>query len=216
MWSLHVSDHRLGSLPQNLPASLRYLQLDNNRFRTPSALPGNVSQLHSSPPAHTSHARHHAAASQQLAAPADPGNNYRRQQTRFIDAQPAIYHDVLAELLGGQKENHWMWFVFPQIAGLGESDMARRYAISGLEEARAYLAHPVLGQRLRECTGIVADLNDKTAKDIFGDPDHLKFHASMRLFAEAAATPAEKAPFEECLQIYFGGKRHPETMFLGT
>ena len=136
---------------------------------------------------------------------------------RFLEAQAGVYEQSCAELRAGRKRSHWMWFVFPQIRGLGSSEMAVRYAISSLEEARAYLEHAVLGMRLRECVGIVCDVEGKTASEIFGYPDDLKFHSSMTLFAKAAAPFAKAAEpsanaakglcdvFEEALAKYFGG-----------
>ncbi len=109
---------------------------------------------------------------------------------------------VLAELAAGRKHTHWMWFVFPQIAGLGHSAMARRYALGSLEEARAYLAHPVLGPRLLRCAGLVNAVEGRTVNAILGSPDDLKFHSCMTLFALAA--PGE-AVFREALAKYFGG-----------
>ena len=104
---------------------------------------------------------------------------------RFVEAQDRVYAAVLDELGHGRKRTHWMWFVFPQIAGLGHSPMAERYAISGLDEARAYLAHPLLGLRLRQCTELVNAVSGKSAHDIFSSPDDVKFRSSMTLFAEA-------------------------------
>jgi uncharacterized protein (DUF1810 family) len=136
---------------------------------------------------------------------------------RFVDAQAGVYEQACAELRAGQKRSHWMWFVFPQIRGLGSSEMAVQYAISGREEARAYLDHPVLGARLRECAGIVVELEGKTVEEIFGYPDDLKFHSSMTLFDEAAALfaevegPAERV-FHEALKKYFGGKTDRGTL----
>src|ERR1700742_3944756 len=105
---------------------------------------------------------------------------------RFVTAQDPVIDHALAELRTGRKRSHWMWFVFPQIAGLGHSDMARRYAIASLEEARAYLAHPVLGPRLKQCTRAVLEVQDRSVSDIFGYPDERKFHSAMTLFARAA------------------------------
>lgn len=121
---------------------------------------------------------------------------------RFVAAQDPVYPNVVAELRAGQKRSHWMWFVFPQIAGLGFSAMAQRYAIGSLAEAVAYLAHPVLGRRLRECTALVLAVPDRSAHAIFGSPDDVKFHSSMTLFAQAAP---DEALFHEALQKYFGG-----------
>ncbi len=105
---------------------------------------------------------------------------------RFLDAQRSVYDHVLDELRQGRKRSHWMWFVFPQIAGLGSSEMSQRYAISSLAEARAYLAHPVLGERLRECTRLVAATEGRTAEQIFGEVDAMKLRSSMTLFHRAA------------------------------
>ena len=134
------------------------------------------------------------------------------QLQRFTAAQAVVYDDVLDELRSGRKRSHWMWFIFPQIAGLGHSDMAQRYAISGLNEARAYLAHPMLGARLRECAALVAAVEGRTIGEIFGSPDDLKFHASMTLFAEAATVPAEEVVFDVCLRKYFAGRLHEGTL----
>ena len=102
---------------------------------------------------------------------------------RFEDAQLGVYDTALAELRAGRKRSHWIWFVFPQLTGLGHSSTARRYGISGVEEARAYLAHPVLGRRLRECAEVVQALDGVTIEQIFGYPDYLKVRSSMTLFA---------------------------------
>jgi uncharacterized protein (DUF1810 family) len=128
---------------------------------------------------------------------------------RFVDAQDGIHEAALAELTAGRKRTHWMWFVFPQISGLGLSPMAQRYAISGLDEARAYLAHPLLGARLLDCTRAVNRIEGRTARDIFGSPDDLKFRSSMTLFAEAS--PQQPA-FGEALSRYYGGERDPATL----
>ena len=119
---------------------------------------------------------------------------------RFIDAQDRVYDGVCRELRAGRKTSHWMWFVFPQIAGLGRSPTAMRFAISSLDEARAYLAHPVLGRRLRECASLVNAVQNKTAHEIFGYPDDLKFHSCMTLFAHAAS---DNDVFVEALSKYF-------------
>lgn len=128
---------------------------------------------------------------------------------RFVTAQSGVYERALAELRRGRKESHWMWFVFPQIAGLGHSPTAQTYAIRSLDEARAYLAHPVLGPRLRQCAGTANAVEGRTAHDIFGSPDDLKFRSSMTLFA--AAAPEEPA-FRQALQQYFAGAGDPRTM----
>ena len=122
---------------------------------------------------------------------------------RFVDAQSGVHETALAELQAGKKRSHWMWFVFPQVAGLGSSAMAQRYAISGLAEARAYLAHPVLGRRLVACTTAVNAVEGRSAHDIFGSPDDLKFRSSMTLFAKAAP---HEAAFREALAKYYGGQ----------
>ena len=128
---------------------------------------------------------------------------------RFAQAQAPVYPQVLAELGAGCKRSHWMWFVFPQLAGLGHSAMARRYAIASLEEARAYLAHPVLGARLRECSALVLAAPGSDIHRIFGSPDDLKFHSCMTLFRRAAP---DEAVFGQCLQKYFGGQSDPLTL----
>ena len=128
---------------------------------------------------------------------------------RFVNAQQSIYDDVLRELGEGHKRSHWMWFIFPQIKGLGHSVMAREYAISSREEAEAYLRHPVLGQRLEECARLVAAINGRSVEDIFGYPDYMKFRSSMTLFSNVAPN---REIFEECLQKYFGGEPDPVTL----
>ena len=130
---------------------------------------------------------------------------------RFVAAQAGVYEDAVDELRDGRKQSHWMWFVFPQLAGLGVSPTARRYAIRGLDEARAYLAHPLLGVRLHECTAIVNALAGRSAQDIFGPPDDAKFRSSMTLFEQAAG---QVEPFRRALDKYFGGARDPRTLQL--
>jgi uncharacterized protein (DUF1810 family) len=127
------------------------------------------------------------------------------QLERFVRAQDdgGSYQQAVAELRAGRKSSHWIWFIFPQVAGLGFSAMSQRYAISGLAEARAYLGHPVLGPRLAECAEIVADTEGSTATDIFGGTDAMKLRSSMTLFA-AAAGPGEPV-FGEVLAKFFGG-----------
>src|SRR5882724_5032291 len=105
---------------------------------------------------------------------------------RFVDAQNPVYDRVRAELRSGRKQTHWMWFIFPQIAGLGHSAMAQRYAISSLQEAQAYLDHAILGSRLRDCTGLVTRVEGRTAREILGPPDDMKFRSCLTLFAHAA------------------------------
>jgi uncharacterized protein (DUF1810 family) len=127
---------------------------------------------------------------------------------RFVQAQAATYDAALAELRAGRKTSHWMWFVFPQIEGLGRSPTAQRYAISGLEEARAYLAHPVLGPRLRESAAALLDSPARSAEDVLGGIDALKLRSSMTLFARAA--PDEEL-FRAVLDRFYGGEADPET-----
>jgi uncharacterized protein (DUF1810 family) len=128
---------------------------------------------------------------------------------RFTAAQAPVIEAVRAELAAGEKRSHWMWFVFPQIAGLGSTDMARRYAIVSLDEARAYLADPVLGPRLVELTALVNGVEGRTVHEIFGSPDDLKFRSSMTLFAEAG--PEEPA-FRGALEKYYAGAPDPRTL----
>lgn len=127
---------------------------------------------------------------------------------RFIEAQEPCYHDVLAELRRGRKTTHWMWFIFPQIAGLGSSPMSQRFAIASLDEARAYLAHPVLGARLRECTEILLETNQRSADEIFGPIDAKKLRSCMTLFWMAAP---EDRVFREVLTRYYGGDQDAAT-----
>jgi uncharacterized protein (DUF1810 family) len=131
---------------------------------------------------------------------------------RFIEAQDGVYEQACSELRAGQKQTHWMWFIFPQIRGLGSSAMASQYAISSLEEAHAYLEHPVLGQRLREITAIVTGLKNRTVEQIFGYPDDMKFHSSMTLFAQAATISQEDLIFSQALDKYFSGREDAATM----
>jgi uncharacterized protein (DUF1810 family) len=131
---------------------------------------------------------------------------------RFVEAQAGVYEQACAELRVGRKRSHWMWFVFPQIRGLGGSEMATRYAISGLGEARAYLEHEVLGPRLEKCAGIVVGVEGRTVEEIFGYPDDLKFHSSMTLFAKAAEASAGTQVFSNALEKYFGGERDRGTL----
>jgi uncharacterized protein (DUF1810 family) len=127
---------------------------------------------------------------------------------RFVTAQDGVYDHALAELRAGRKSSHWMWFVFPQIAGLGFSATSRHYAISSPDEALAYLAHPVLGPRLRECAAVVAATSGRTAEQIFGGVDAQKLHSSMTLFHRVA--PGELV-FHEVLDKYFDGIPDPGT-----
>jgi uncharacterized protein (DUF1810 family) len=128
---------------------------------------------------------------------------------RFVDAQRDVYATALAELRAGNKRSHWMWFIFPQIKGLGSSEMARLYGIASADEAAAYLAHPVLGARLRESAAAVAAHDDRGADEIFGHPDDRKFHSSMTLFADVAP---DEAIFQTCLDQFFDGMPDPATI----
>jgi len=127
----------------------------------------------------------------------------------FVAAQDRVYAEVTAELRAGRKQTHWMWFIFPQLTGLGRSPMAERYGLADLTAARAYLAHAVLGPRLRSCTKLVNAVAGRTAHEIFGSPDDLKFRSSMTLFARA--DPAEPA-FRAALDRYYGGSEDPRTL----
>ncbi len=128
---------------------------------------------------------------------------------RFVDAQAPVYDEVRRELRAGRKESHWMWFVFPQIAGLGQSPTSIRFAIASLEEARAYLAHPILGPRLRECAKLAVEVEGRTAREIFGPVDEMKFRSSMTLFAQAAR---DEDVFQRCVDKYFAGSHDPATL----
>jgi uncharacterized protein (DUF1810 family) len=121
---------------------------------------------------------------------------------RFVEAQDAVYPHVLDELRLGRKTGHWMWFIFPQVAGLGHSPMSQRYAISSIDEARAYLAHPILGTRLRDCMQLAAAIPDRSAEEVFGPIDSRKLRSSATLFHESA--PDEPA-FTRVLERYFDG-----------
>ena len=136
------------------------------------------------------------------------GDPYNLQ--RFVDAQREIFSQVLSELREGRKQSHWMWYIFPQIKGLGSSPMAQRYAILSLDEARAYWGHPVLGDRLRECTQLVTAARGQSIEDILGYPDNLKFHSSMTLFAHAAEPSS--TVFEDALRRYFRSEYDHLTM----
>lgn len=128
---------------------------------------------------------------------------------RFVDAQASTYEQARSELAAGQKRSHWMWFIFPQIRELGSSSMAQRFAISGIAEASDYLAHPMLGARLRECTDLVNTIEGRSIEQIFGYPDDLKFHSSMTLFAQVSE---DDAVFTTALGRYFFGKADRATM----
>lgn len=129
--------------------------------------------------------------------------------THFLEAQEPVLDQVTRELAAGEKRSHWMWFIFPQIAGLGHSHMAQRYALHSLEEAQRYAGHAILGERLRRCTRLVCEVKNRDLPDIFGYPDDLKFHSSMTLFALAVP---EEALFSSALEKYFGGRKDAKTM----
>ena len=129
---------------------------------------------------------------------------------RFVEAQDPVFEHVCAELREGQKRTHWMWFIFPQLRGLGRSEMATKFAIASREEAQAYLAHEILGPRLRLCTQLVNDVAGRPISEIFGYPDDLKFHSSMTLFANAA----EDQIFNAAVKKYFSGKLDARTVEL--
>jgi uncharacterized protein (DUF1810 family) len=131
--------------------------------------------------------------------------------THFVTAQAPIYPAVLAELRAGRKRTHWMWFVFPQLRGLGRSETARYYGIIDLAEAREYLAHPLLGARLRECAGVVLAVEGRSAVEIFGEVDALKFRSSVTLFGRAA--PAETL-YRQAIEKYYDGIGDPATLEL--
>ena len=128
---------------------------------------------------------------------------------RFIDAQNSCYPNVVKELTQGKKVSHWIWFIFPQIDGLGHSSTAKRYAIKSLQEAKAYLEDPVLGARLIECTRLVMRIENKSAEKIFGYPDYLKFHSSMTLFANLEHSPEI---FKDALIMFYDGVADKNSM----
>lgn len=130
---------------------------------------------------------------------------------RFVDAQEPVYEEVLGELRSGRKRRHWIWFVFPQLRGLGRSPTAKRFGIWSLGEARAYLQHDVLGPRLHECARLVAQIDGSSADDIFGWPDNLKVRSSMTLFAHATD---ENADFRAVLDKFYAGEEDPATVEL--
>jgi uncharacterized protein (DUF1810 family) len=128
---------------------------------------------------------------------------------RFVRAQEAVYEQALRELRAGKKEGHWMWFIFPQLQGLGSSATARFYAIASTGEARAYLDHPILGPRLRQCVRVLLEIEDLTASEILGFPDALKLRSCLTLFAAVAE---DDRIFQDGLARYFGGETDPATL----
>jgi uncharacterized protein (DUF1810 family) len=144
---------------------------------------------------------------QEATAVADPFN-----LERFVGAQAAVYPQVVAELHAGEKRSHWIWFIFPQMKGLGHSSQSEYYGIGALEEAAAYLRHPVLGARLRQCTRLVTQVEGRAISRILGNPDDLKFRSSMTLFARAAEEAGlDAADFNNALKKYFNGEGDPLT-----
>jgi uncharacterized protein (DUF1810 family) len=132
----------------------------------------------------------------------------------FVNAQSDVYNQVTDELTKGRKRTHWMWFIFPQLAGLGHSSMAQRYAILDLDQARRYLADPLLGSRLRHDVRLMMSHEEKSALDILGSPDDLKFRSNLTLFAEATLDHSDRALFKQALDRFYGGKRDPRTIEL--
>jgi uncharacterized protein (DUF1810 family) len=130
---------------------------------------------------------------------------------RFVDAQDTVYDAVLVELRAGRKRSHWMWFIFPQLAALGRSATAQRYGISGLPEGQAFLAHPVLGARLRECSRLAAGVPDGSAEKVFGWPDNLKLRSSMTLFTHCTDDVGD---FTAVLDRYYAGEEDAATVEL--
>jgi uncharacterized protein (DUF1810 family) len=131
--------------------------------------------------------------------------------SRFVRAQDGEYDRALSELRGGRKRSHWMWYIFPQLEGLGSSEISRRYAIRSIDEARAYLENPVLGARLKECAEAVLGVEGRSAHEIFGSPDDMKLRSCATLFARASPPGS---PFERLLAKYFGAEQDPRTLRL--
>jgi uncharacterized protein (DUF1810 family) len=133
---------------------------------------------------------------------------------RFLDAQSDVHDEVTKELTEGRKQTHWMWYVFPQLEGLGHSSMSQRYATRDLDQARRYLAHPLLGSRLRRDVRLVMSHKGRSALDILGSPDDLKFQSCLTLFAEATSDDSDQALFKQALDQFYGGQADPRTMEL--
>ncbi|QEH35987.1 hypothetical protein OJF2_45450 [Aquisphaera giovannonii] len=147
-----------------------------------------------------------------MASSKDPGHaGDAHDLSRFVDAQRGDYEQALAEVRAGRKRSHWMWYIFPQYAGLGFSSMSERYAIRSLDEARAYLAHPVLGPRLLEICEAALGVADRSARDIFGSPDDMKLRSCATLFT---AVSQEGSVFERILAKYFEGRPDEKTLGL--
>lgn len=137
----------------------------------------------------------------------------RKELSRFLDAQNQVYLKALSEIQNGKKESHWMWYIFPQLKGLGRSETAQFYGIDGLQEATAYLNHPVLGKHLVEISAVLLGIEGKSATDIFGSPDDLKLRSSMTLFAQV---PNADPVFQKVLDKYFEGTTCSKSLFLST
>ena len=138
-------------------------------------------------------------------------NSDKYELNRFVAAQALHYSVALQELRQGKKESHWMWFIFPQVAGIGYSEISRHFAINSTSEASAYLMHPLLGQRLVECCEAVLAIESRTAHEIFGSPDDMKLHACATLFSYVSPTGNI---FDRIIVKYFGGKKHMKTISL--
>jgi uncharacterized protein (DUF1810 family) len=141
----------------------------------------------------------------------DPSESTRGLK-RFVQAQDPIHNQIVEELTAGKKKTHWMWFVFPQLSGLGNSAMSRHYAIGDLAEARRYLAHPVLGTRLRHDVKLLMRHKDRSAREILGTPDDLKFRSCLTLFLEAASDEADRSLFADALKAFYRGEPDPRTV----
>jgi len=133
---------------------------------------------------------------------------------RFVDAQAQVYHQVVEELTDGRKQTHWMWFIFPQMSGLGRSVMAQRYAIRDIDQAQRYLADPILGDRLRHDVHLMVRHKDKSALEILGSPDELKFRSCLTLFYEAASEKSVRSLFASALEQFYKGEPDPRTLEL--
>jgi uncharacterized protein (DUF1810 family) len=133
---------------------------------------------------------------------------------RFLDAQDQLYEQVVEEVAKGRKETHWMWFIFPQLAGLGRSGMAQHYAILDLDQAKRYLAHSILGPRLRHVVNLLIDQKGKSAFEILGSPDDLKLRSCLTLFGEAACQDSDRVLFAKALDQFFSGEPDGRTLEL--
>ena len=132
----------------------------------------------------------------------------------FVNAQAPVYRQVVEELTDGRKRSHWMWFIFPQLSGLGHSAMAQRYAIRDIDQARRYLADPILGNRLRHDVSLMANHKNRSALEIFGSPDDFKFRSCLTLFCEAASDNSDRSLFTEALKQFYNGQPDPRTLEL--